>query len=162
VLLCEHPVSAEWGEIPFTGKVDLVAVHDGLTYVIDLKTGAPPTPGPWFAKELRAKMLQPALYAAALEDEGISVDHWGLLFAPHNGPSKLHLDEPATSWVDAVLQHQQAAEDIIHTREEPHPSTSALCGWCPYVDRCPEGEVAVRERWRLNKSVGPAREVLGL
>ncbi len=169
VLLVEEELRAwgNWG-LEFYGFVDMVARKGRLVFVIDLKTGSPPKPHtPWYEDQIMEKLIQPALYFAVLAEQGWDVHAYGLLFAPHDAPSQLLLGPPnphgesevaAASWGDAVsaILHQRRSEVV------PEAQPSALCGWCPYVDRCPSGEATVRERWRLNKSVGPARELLGL
>ncbi len=169
VLLVEEKLRAwgNWG-LEFYGFVDMVARKGRLVFVIDLKTGSPPKPHtPWYEDQIMEKLIQPALYFAVLAEQGWDVHAYGLLFAPHDAPSQLLLGPPnphgesevaAASWGDAVsaILHQRRSEVV------PEAQPSALCGWCPYVDRCPSGEATVRERWRLNKSVGPARELLGL
>lgn len=169
VLLVEEELRAwgNWG-LEFYGFVDMVARKGRLVFVIDLKTGSPPKPHtPWYEDQIMEKLIQPALYFAVLAEQGWDVHAYGLLFAPHDAPSQLLLGPPnphgesevaAASWGDAVsaILHQRRSEVV------PEAQPSALCGWCPYVDRCPSGEATVRERWRLSKSVGPARELLGL
>jgi len=169
VLLVEAELRA-WGAsgLEFYGFVDMVARKDALVFVIDLKTGSPPKPHtPWYEDQIMGKLIQPALYFAVLAEQGWEVNAYGLLFAPHDSPSQLLLGPPnphgesevaAAMWDEAVL----AIDRQIRSESPPEARPSALCGWCPYVDRCPSGEAVVRERWRLNKSVGPAREALGL
>ena len=159
-----------WGAsgLEFYGFVDMVARKDALVFVIDLKTGSPPKPHtPWYEDQIMGKLIQPALYFAVLAEQGWEVNAYGLLFAPHDSPSQLLLGPPnphgesevaAAMWDEAVL----AIDRQIRSESPPEARPSALCGWCPYVNRCPSGEATVRERWRLNKSVGPAREALDL
>ena len=169
VLLVETELRA-WGNsgLEFYGFVDMVARKGGLAFVIDLKTGAAPKHHtPWYEDQIMEKLIQPALYFAVLVEMGWEVHAYGLLFAPHDAPSQLLLGPPnphGESEVAAALW-DEAVGAIMHQRRsemEPEAQPSALCGWCPYVDRCPSGEAMVRERWRLNKSVGPAGDLLKL
>lgn len=169
VLLVEEELRAwgNWG-LEFYGFVDMVARKGRLVFVIDLKTGSPPKPHtPWYEDQIMEKLIQPALYFAVLAEQGWEVNAYGLLFAPHDTPSQLLLGPPnphgesevaAAMWGEAAL----VIDRQIRSESPPEARPSALCGWCPHVDRCQPGEAVVRERWRLNKSVGPAREALEL
>ena len=53
--------------------------------------------------------------------------------------------------IDVVTEKLAATWAGIGTACETddfEPRTGPLCGWCPYVDRCPEGTKAVEKRRR--------------
>lgn len=146
----------------FLGKVDLVEeVGPGL-YVHDAKTGKIPRDDYYGRQKIVAMMDQPALYAVGVgKATERPVVGYALDFA--NGGEFQSFSGTATS---GALSRWMLAWDEITDLDQagavPEEAPGPLCGWCPYVDRCEPGEKEVRERWRLNKSVGPAKERLGL
>lgn len=150
-------------EAKFFGFADLVARSaTGALAVRDAKTGKPPERGPWFRERIMDKLLQVQLYGIFVEaQEGLPVDAMHLDFTG-TGRVETHSIRSREGvlevWVEAWDDMEVAFED----KELAEPNPGPLCGWCDFVAHCPAGIAAVRERDALNKSVGPAREVLGL
>lgn len=51
--------------------------------------------------------------------------------------------------IDSVVDKLAGTWAAINTAcdtDEFEPRTGPLCGWCPYVDRCPEGTKEVAKR----------------
>lgn len=155
--------TGEGNEATFMGKVDLVERSAlGALVVRDAKTGSPPRKGQWFKEQIRKKLLQVQLYGVFVEaQEGLPVDSMHLDFTG-DGRVETH---SVRNKDDALLIWTQAWDDIVRAveaAEPPEPDPGPLCGWCDFVAHCPVGTAAVIERDRLNKPIGPAREVLGL
>ncbi len=127
--------------VPFRGVIDRLDVEpDGLV-VTDYKSGRAPSP-----RFAASRLNQVLLYAAAVEAAtGERPVRARLLYLGQKtvdtavtGPA---LDE-ATGGLRRTWEQigdACAADDFA-------PRPGALCSWCAYVDHCPEGEVAVRER----------------
>lgn len=148
----------------FFGLVDMIeSVGRDELSIHDAKTGKLPNERtPWFESEIAAKMDQPALYAYAVEKAtGRKVVYYSLDFS-HDGTT---LSYTRSGWDSALARFVRVWDEImdaIETEAVPHPNPTALCGWCPYVEMCEPGRREVDRRWALNKSVGPAKDRLGL
>ncbi|MEO0494606.1 MAG: PD-(D/E)XK nuclease family protein [Actinomycetota bacterium] len=141
----EQDVEADLGGVPFRGIVDrLDEEGDGLV-VTDYKSGKAPSP-----RYRRGRLDQVLLYAAAVEQAtGEMPVHARLLYLAQRPVGiKVTRDE-----IDGVVDKLAGTWSAINTAcdtDEFEPRTGPLCGWCPYVDRCPEGakEAAKRQARR--------------
>ena len=141
IVATETEVSVEIGGVPFVGYIDRVETGpDGLV-VSDYKSGR--APGRRFAE---ARLEQVLLYAAALaEIHGTPPVRARLMYLGQR------IDETAVTaeriaevtrrlvetWRE--LQERSAADDFP-------PQPGPLCGWCAYVQHCPEGLAEVERR----------------
>lgn len=152
----------------FHGYVDAVVRNpNGTLLVVDYKTGkGPDMSTPWGEPQRDERMIQPALYAAALGSMDMPVTWYVLDYAPGNGQASYHASEVGSEHYEwAVGVYLRAWDEIAEAVESgitPAPTTSPLCGWCDFLGTCEAGQEAVRQRWALNKPVGPGKEVLGL
>jgi len=141
----EQDIEALLGGVPFRGIVDrLDQESDGLV-VTDYKSGKAPS-----ARFRRGRLDQVLLYAAAVtEATGEMPVHARLLYLGQQPLGiKVTQDE-----LDGVVEKLGKTWSDINTAcaaDEFEPRTGPLCGWCPYVKRCPEGssEVASRQARR--------------
>lgn len=165
----EMRVRAEIDGVPFFGIIDLVERDGDLggnaVIVTDYKTGTPPeTNKPWSAEQNAEKLLQPMWYAAALLEmgehspslarllyftaaetaDGGFVGRTGTLAAPVNEGAI------AAARAELLLRWRQIGEAQEHGGAEAKPGV--LCGWCPFVAHCTEGQAEVR---RLRAEVNP-------
>jgi putative RecB family exonuclease len=137
----EHDVEADLGGVPFRGIVDrLDDEGDGLV-VTDYKSGKAPS-----ARFRRGRLDQVLLYAAAVEQAtGEMPVHARLLYLGQRPVGIKVTREEIDSVVDK-LAGTWAAINTACATDEFEPRTGPLCGWCPYVDRCPEGAKEVAKR----------------
>jgi putative RecB family exonuclease len=141
VAATERDIEADLGGVPFRGIVDrLEHEGDGLV-VTDYKSGKAPSP-----RFRRGRLDQVLLYAAAVEaDSGEMPVRARLLYL---GQRPVGIDVTRKE-IDVVVEKLAGTWAGINTACEDdrfEPRTGPLCGWCPYVDRCPEGAKAVEKR----------------
>lgn len=163
VVALELKVDVILGGVPFFGFIDLVSHAGGGYYdTEDWKTGERADPStPWYPGQRAEKVAQPLLYAAALREQGHSVNAASLVHIPAEGRAGAEV-EPATD--EAMDNVVEALVDVwaqiteLCQQTDPQPSTSPgpLCGWCDFVALCPEGQVEVKARADRGKGVGPA------
>ncbi|NDH85247.1 MAG: PD-(D/E)XK nuclease family protein [Acidimicrobiia bacterium] len=141
----EHDVEADLGGVPFRGIVDrLDDEGDGLV-VTDYKSGKAPS-----ARFRRGRLDQVLLYAAAVEQAtGEMPVHARLLYLGQRPVGIKVTREEIDSVVDK-LAGTWAAINTACATDEFEPRTGPLCGWCPYVERCPEGTKEVAKRQAKN------------
>jgi putative RecB family exonuclease len=137
----EHDVEADLGGVPFRGIVDrLDDEGDGLV-VTDYKSGKAPS-----ARFRRGRLDQVLLYAAAVEQAtGEMPVHARLLYLGQR-PVGIKVTREEIDGVVDKLAGTWAAINTACDTDEFEPRTGPLCGWCPYVDRCPEGTKEVAKR----------------
>ncbi len=139
----EQNVKAVLAGVPFRGIVDRLDVEtDGLV-VTDYKSGNAP------AERYRSKRLpQVLLYAAAIaESTGEQPVRARLFFL---GQKHLEVSADVTpKSLDRVTESLVGTWDSIgrSCAEDDFPTkTGPLCGWCPYLDMCGEGQGEVIRR----------------
>lgn len=183
----ELEVLVDLDGVPFRGFIDLVE-RDPITQeviVTDYKTGMPPVQGkPWSDELEREKLWQPLWYSAALSALGEHVPKSArLLYFSATESSDLRHLVPRTrelsvevndsSLEGARVELRRRWDDIASARErgEAKANPGPLCGWCPFVGICAEGEAEVRRRWnevnpysgeRRMRADAPAVALLGL
>jgi putative RecB family exonuclease len=183
----ELEVEAEVEGVPFRGFVDLLEVQevDGDRHVVvtDYKTGQAPRRGtPFTEAQVAEKLLQPRWYAAAIEALGEHRPSRArlLYFSAVPSPRGLRMvtdelttpvDGPSLAPARAELRRRWDAIGDALEAGGAEPNPGPLCGWCPYVELCGEGEHECRSRWeQRNEFTGgrrlredaPAVELLGL
>ncbi|MFP5310607.1 MAG: RecB family exonuclease [Actinomycetes bacterium] len=144
----EAVLEATWstphGDVPVRGVVDrLDRMPDGRVRVVDYKNGR--APDPRFPSEEYARQVRfyAGLHRAAtgeLPSSGL------LLYVAARTPWPVGVDEPS---VDAVADEVGRVWTDIAAKHETfgyEPGVTALCGWCPFLSMCPEGEADVRRR----------------
>lgn len=154
VVANEQRFTKEIGGVMFTGAIDRISQGTKGLIVTDYKTGKPP-----WGKYERQKLPQILLYSAVVtEDYGERPEYAQLLFLgskvigvnPTKGKMDRQVEDLVTTWNDI--------EDSIKNDDFP-AQTGQLCGWCPHVDICDEGQKFVLEGG-VNRKDAPAYEVL--
>lgn len=137
----EQDLQVDLGGVPFRGIVDrLEEEGDGLI-VTDYKSGKAPSP-----RYRRGRLDQVLLYAAAVQaDTGEMPVRARLLYLGQR-PVGIDVNQGEIDTVVEKLAGTWSAINTACTTDEFEPRTGPLCGWCPYVDRCPEGTAEVAKR----------------
>ncbi len=141
----EQDLEVELGGVPFRGIVDrLDEEGDGLI-VTDYKSGKAPSP-----RYRRGRLDQVLLYAAAVQAATGEMPVRARLLYLGQRPVGIDVNQGE---IDTVVEKLAGTWSAINTAcadDSFEPRTGPLCGWCPYVDRCPEGtnEVAKRQAKR--------------
>jgi putative RecB family exonuclease len=137
----EQRVQTELGSVPFSGVVDrLEREADGLV-VSDYKSGKAPSP-----RYRESRLDQVLLYAAAVHaSTGEMPVRARLLYL---GDRHVATDVTNAALDSAVgrLGDTWSAIQTACSTDSFAPTTGPLCGWCPYLDRCTEGQEAVAAR----------------
>lgn len=178
VVAVELAVDGVWrttsGPVPVRGVIDRVdRLPSGGLSALDYKTGR--APNPRFDDGSYARQL--AFYAAMLRMRTGRLPDAGVIAylghgddEPHGTAKVLQFDDDQ---VDEFMEDVGATWREMHARFDDgldYPTeVGPLCGWCPFVAMCPDGEAEVRRR-DAAKSTGkggvradaPAREALNL
>lgn len=146
----EQKVQANLGAVPFSGVVDrLERESDGLV-VSDYKSGKAPSP-----RYRQARLDQVLLYAAAVREmTGEMPVRARLLYLGDRHVTTEVNDAACASVIDRLGNVWSSIQSACAT-EVFEPTPGPLCGWCPYLDRCEEGQAMVEERRVAGKSTGP-------
>lgn len=137
----EQRIEADVAGVPFIGIVDRLDRVDGALIVTDYKSGKPPA-----AAYVDQKLDQVLLYAAAVEALTNEQPRRAQLLYLGRVVIDVDVSEDnigrATGGLSSTWDSLRAAadEDLFE------PSTGPLCGWCPYVESCPEGQAEIRHR----------------
>lgn len=147
----EQDIKADLGGVPFRGIVDrLDQEGDGLV-VTDYKSGKAPSP-----RFRRGRLDQVLLYAAAVkESTGEMPVHARLLYLGQR-PVGITVTQAELDLVVEKLGVTWSAINNACASDEFEPRTGPLCGWCPYLERCPEGSNEVANRRAARKAEAEA------
>jgi len=159
VVSTEQRVKVKLGDVPFVGVIDRVDRIDNGLVVSDYKSGSVPR-----TQWRDDKVLQVMLYAAALQaTTGEQPSRARLLYLGQQIIEETVTDsriENATSQISTTWSNINAACE----NDDFPADTGPLCGWCPFVDRCPDGRAEVEKRASQGRLAihAPAIEILGL
>lgn len=141
----EQDIEVDLGGVPFRGIVDrLDEEGDGLV-VTDYKSGKAPSP-----RFRRGRLDQVLLYAAAFQAASGEMPVRARLLYLGQRPVGIDVNQGEIDTVVDKLAATWSAITHACAIDAFEPRTGPLCGWCPYVDRCPEGtdEIARRQAKR--------------
>lgn len=143
VAATEQDIEAELAGVPFRGIVDRIEREgDGLV-VTDYKSGKAPSP-----RFRRSRLDQVLLYAAAVEADSGEMPVRARLLYLGQRPVGIDVNRTEIDVVTEKLAATWAGIERACASDDFEPRTGPLCGWCPYIDRCPEGAAAVEKRER--------------
>ncbi len=141
VVSTEQRIKTELGSVPFVGVIDRVDRVAGKLIVSDYKSGMLPA-FRWRGEKVRQVML----YGAALESAtGELPDRVRLLYLRQRivdeavTPRRV---EEAVGGLGETWTKLKAACDSETFEATP----TVLCGWCPFVTVCPEGQAELALR----------------
>ncbi len=141
VVSTEQKIHVELGSVPFVGVVDRVDRVGGKLVVTDYKSGT--LPG---ARWRQDKIRQVMLYAAALHrSTGEVPDRARLLYLGQRILDVRVTDRRLSEAIDGLAE---VWDDIgsACTTDSFEARPSVLCGWCPFVEQCPEGQAELARR----------------
>ncbi len=141
VVATEQKVNVALDGVPFVGIVDRVDRDAGKLVVSDYKSGA--LPGERWRKD---KVQQVMLYAAALwASTGELPDRTRLLYL---GQRILDVRVTEQRIEESVADLSRVWDQMAISCDTDtfEPNTTVLCGWCPFVNQCPEGQAEIDRR----------------
>lgn len=141
VVSTEQKVAVDLGPVPFVGIIDRVDRMAGKLVVSDYKSGT--LPG---ARWRQDKLQQVMLYAAALQaSEGELPDRARLLYL---GQRILDVRVTERRVEEAVGSLSEVWDNVATacTTDQFDPRPTVLCGWCPFIEQCPEGRAELQKR----------------
>lgn len=143
----EQKVQTTLGTVPFSGIVDrLERESDGLV-VSDYKSGKAPAP-----RYRQARLDQVLLYAAAVQSmTGEAPVRARLLYLGDRYVATDVTEPVVAAAVDRLGDTWSAIQSACAT-DSFDPTPGPLCGWCPYLDRCQEGQASVEARAARRRS----------
>ncbi len=137
----EQDVEATLAGVPFRGIIDRIEQEgDGLV-VTDYKSGKAPPP-----RYRRARLDQVLLYAAAVDASRGEMPVRARLLYLGQRPVGIDVTRQELDTVTEKLADTWQAINTACEVDEFEPRTGPLCGWCAYLDRCPQGAKAVEKR----------------
>ena len=141
VVSTERKIEVELGSVPFVGIIDRIDQVGQDLVVSDYKSGM--LPGYRWRQD---KIQQVMLYAAALQsDTGKRPSRARLLYLGQRildiRVTQSRVDDALAMLTEAWIEIDQACG-----RDEFEPRPSVLCGWCPFVEQCPEGRADLAAR----------------
>lgn len=139
----ERRIEVALDGVPFLGVVDRIdRCADGLV-VTDYKSGRPPS-----RRFQDDKLTQVLLYAAAVAAlDGNSPTRARLVYLGQQGrivEAEAHPDRVGPAVAALRATWERLGEAVRTDTFDPAPGP--LCGWCPHVARCAEGQAEVRVR----------------
>ncbi len=139
----ERRIEVALDGVPFLGVVDRIdRCADGLV-VTDYKSGRPPS-----RRFQDDKLAQVLLYAAAVGAiDGDAPARARLVYLGREG--RVVEADARPELVDSAVAALRATWERLGEAARADtfdPAPGPLCGWCPHVDRCPEGQAEVRVR----------------
>ncbi len=141
VVSTEQKVQVELGAVPFVGVIDRVDRMGRDLVVSDYKSGT--LPGYRWRHD---KIQQVMLYAAALQSHtGQRPTRARLLYLGQRildiRVTQARIDNALAMLTEAWVEIDEACG-----RDAFEPRPSVLCGWCPFVEQCPEGRAELVAR----------------
>lgn len=141
VVSTEQKVQIELGPVPFVGVVDRVDRVAGKLVVSDYKSGT--LPGARWRDE---KIKQVMLYAAALHRTmGEIPDRARLLYLGQRILDVRVTERRLEAAVESLTEVWDAVGQACET-DTFDPRPTVLCGWCPFIAQCPEGQAEIAKR----------------
>jgi len=131
------------------GRYDRVDYNaDGTVTIIDYKSGKPPKKANERDK-LRALMLYAGMFEILNPDLKVRDVKLVFLRSTPKGKIPVVVSAPVDSHeIDGGFMRVEAMAEAIQRGLDTgfKPKPGVLCGWCPYRDRCPEGDSYLRSK----------------
>jgi len=144
VISTEQNILAEIDGVPTRGIVDRIETGlMGALVVTDYKNGKVPD-----ERYMGPKVRQLNLYAALVEagTEMARPDYGRLLFTAHGKEIEVPFTVRSVEKAVGEARHVWDSMQVDFDGGEFKPKRQALCGWCPAILGCPEGQAEVISR----------------
>ncbi len=141
VVATEQKVAVTLGNVPFVGIIDRVDRIADKLVVSDYKSGT--LPGVRWRSD---KLQQVMLYAAALTQSANEQPEQARLLYLGQRILDVTVTDRRIEEAEGKLATTWADISTACTDDEFAPNTGVLCGWCPFIDQCPEGRVELTRR----------------
>lgn len=141
----EHPFDIVFGDVWLRGYIDRIDRISGNLHIVDYKTGKPPH---YNFRKPKLKQLQ--YYGLAVQETTGETPTRGKLYylgseIVQTAINQKTIDETKQSLQDVALRIKMAE------LEGYTPTPGPLCGWCPFVTECPEGQNEIKERYQAGR-----------
>lgn len=146
VVATEEKFLLDMGDFDLVGYIDRVDEKAGRIIVTDYKTGKPPQ-----ARYQKDKLNQVILYSYAVGRTLEREVYKARLYFLGAEIVSTEITPKAIKKIESSVR--DAAAEIIEAKDTQRfvPRTGPLCGWCPYIDLCPEGRSEVLKRYRAGR-----------
>jgi putative RecB family exonuclease len=141
VVSTEQRVTADLDGVPFVGVIDRVDRHGEQLIVSDYKSGA--LPGPRYRD---GRLQQVMLYAAALTASTRQQPHRARLLYLGQRILNVTVTDRRVEAATAKLAGTWNGITAACAAEAFEAKPGVLCGWCPFVEQCPEGRAGLARR----------------
>lgn len=153
VVATEQKMDCVIDGVPLRGIVDRMERNpDGELVVADYKNGK--MPNLKFPDSMADKSRQMNIYAAMTKATmGEDPAYGRLIFTAFGKEIRVPY---SPSSIQATVDEAVAVWDNVHASfkaDDWEPKTSPLCGWCPFLAKCPEGLQVVLDRVSSGRSV---------
>jgi len=150
----EQDLQVDLDGVPFRGIVDRLDTEgDGLV-VTDYKSGKAPSP-----RYRRGRLDEVLLYAAAVQASTGEMPVRARLLYLGQRPVGIDVNQKEIDGVVEKLKGTWTGINTACTTDTFEPKTGPLCGWCPYVDKCPEGSKEATRRQAKRDAEAAALEI---
>ena len=141
VVATEQKVKVTLGQVPFVGIIDRVDRMADKLVVSDYKSGT--LPGVRWRSD---KLQQVMLYAAALTQSAQEQPERARLLYLGQRILDVAVTDRRIEEAQGKLAETWASISTACSADEFDPKTGVLCGWCPFIDQCPEGHQELARR----------------
>lgn len=150
--LQEIPFDVVHDGVPLIGVIDRIDVHPstGAERITDYKAGRPPSP-----RHAEDRLVQVKVYALARYIQtGRLPALVRIMFLGGDGHDAA---QRIVEWVPTMsglrilaarLNWAWATVNAVHRDNDRTPTPQTLCAWCPFAERCPEGQEAAEAYWK--------------
>jgi putative RecB family exonuclease len=139
VYAIEKSFDLQFRGLKMRGFIDRIEYgQDDELVIVDFKSGNKPKRLDYVPK----KLMQLYIYAWALDQEDIQVSEAKLYYTAHRQIISTKITDENIEVAENYLHAAVDKLEKFFTEDDFPPAPSMLCGWCPFIGQCPEGEEA--------------------
>lgn len=156
VMETEAAFDIEVGDAQVVGFIDRVDSVGSNYQIIDYKSGAAP-----MKRYERDKLMQLYVYGLAMNHKLGFTPKIGKLVFLNSRVITENLTDAKVAVAEKMIT-DTAVKIRVGKEEGFQPQTGPLCGWCSFIEECPEGTKAMVERFKEGrlKKTAPAYEYI--